>query len=77
MESALLGSTVSLTESITTGKMYHSGFISYLLTLKMDEIEMQFSDFFTLGKLGYDQSVTNGRITVVLESGLMASSRQH
>lgn len=46
------------------------------VTLKMYEIEMQFSDFFTLGKLGYDQSVTNGRITVVLESGLMASSRQ-
>lgn len=46
------------------------------VTLKMYEIEMQFSDFFTLGKLGYDQSVTNGRITVVLESGLTASSRQ-
>lgn len=41
-----------------------------LLTLKMDEIEMQFSDFFTLGKLGYDQSVTNGRITVVLDGKL-------
>lgn len=32
--------------------------------------------FFTLGEWDYDQAVTNGRITVVLESGLMASSRQ-